>query len=66
MEIRTFQADAVVMATGGNGLIFGKSTNSVINTGTAAGARLPAGACYANGEFIQVHPTAIPGEDKCG
>jgi succinate dehydrogenase / fumarate reductase flavoprotein subunit len=20
---------------------------------------------YANGEFIQVHPTAIPGEDKC-
>src|SRR5262249_9071270 len=22
-------------------------------------------AYYANGEFIQVHPTAIPGEDKC-
>ena len=29
----------------------------------AVGA-LPAGRYYANGEFIQVHPTAIPGEDK--
>src|ERR671912_220670 len=32
MEIRAFRADAVVMATGGNGLIFGKSTMSVICT----------------------------------
>ena len=40
------------------------STNSVINTGTAASAAYQQGACYANGEFIQVHPTAIPGADK--
>jgi succinate dehydrogenase / fumarate reductase flavoprotein subunit len=33
MQIRSFRADAVVMATGGNGLVFGKSTNSVICTG---------------------------------
>jgi succinate dehydrogenase / fumarate reductase flavoprotein subunit len=65
MQIRAFRADAVVMATGGNGLIFGKSTMSVICTGGAASRCYQAGAKYANPEFIQVHPTAIPGEDKC-
>src|SRR6188508_2588174 len=65
MQIRSFRADAVVMATGGNGLIFGKSTMSVICTGGAASRCYQAGAKYANPEFIQVHPTAIPGEDKC-
>src|SRR5208337_4982426 len=64
MEIRAFQADAVCLATGGPGIIFGRSTNSVINTGTAASAVYQQGACYANGECIQVHPTAIPGADK--
>ncbi len=64
MEIRAFKADAVILATGGPGLIFGRSTNSMINTGTAASAVYQQGALYANGEFIQVHPTAIPGEDK--
>src|SRR5205085_8010204 len=42
----------------------GRSTNSVINTGSAASAVYQQGAYYANGEFIQVHPTAIPGDDK--
>jgi len=65
MQIRSFRADAVVMATGGNGLIFGKSTMSVICTGGAASRCYQAGAKYANPEMIQVHPTAIPGEDKC-
>jgi len=64
MEIRSFPADAVCLATGGPGIIFGRSTNSVINTGTAASAVYQQGACYANGECIQVHPTAIPGADK--
>jgi succinate dehydrogenase / fumarate reductase, flavoprotein subunit len=64
MEIKAFKADAVILATGGPGLIFGRSTNSMINTGTAAGAVYQQGAWYANGELIQVHPTAIPGEDK--
>jgi succinate dehydrogenase / fumarate reductase, flavoprotein subunit len=63
-EIKTFAADAVIMATGGPGIIFGKSTNSVINTGAAAGALYQQGVKYANGEFIQIHPTAIPGDDK--
>jgi len=65
MQIRSFRADAVVIATGGCGLVFGKSTMSVICTGGAASRCYQAGAKYGNPEFIQVHPTAIPGEDKC-
>ena len=65
MQIRAFPAEAVIMATGGCGLIFGKSTNSVMCTGGAAARCYRAGADYANGEMIQVHPTAIPGADKC-
>lgn len=64
MEIKSFAADAVVLATGGPGMVFGKSTNSTINTGTAGGAVFQQGVHYANGEFVQVHPTAVPGEDK--
>ncbi|WP_335872955.1 succinate dehydrogenase flavoprotein subunit [Bacillus sp. 2205SS5-2] len=64
MEIKSFAADAVIMATGGPGIIFGKSTNSVINTGSAASIVYQQGAIYSNGEFIQIHPTAIPGDDK--
>ena len=64
MEIKSFPADAVIMATGGPGIIFGKSTNSIINTGSAASVVYQQGAYYANGEFIQIHPTAIPGDDK--
>jgi succinate dehydrogenase / fumarate reductase flavoprotein subunit len=65
MQIRAFRADAVVMATGGPGLVFGKSTNSVMCNGGAAARCYQAGAWYANAEMIQVHPTAIPGADKC-
>jgi succinate dehydrogenase / fumarate reductase flavoprotein subunit len=36
----------------------------VVCTGSAQSALYQQGAFYANGEFIQVHPTAIPGEDK--
>ncbi|OPG16361.1 succinate dehydrogenase flavoprotein subunit [Ferroacidibacillus organovorans] len=64
MEIQAFRADAVILATGGPGIVFGKSTNSIINTGTAASAVYQQGVTYANGEFIQIHPTAIPGDDK--
>ena len=64
MELRSFPADAIILATGGNGAIFGKSTNSVVCTGSSNSAVFQQGAYYANGEFIQVHPTCIPGEDK--
>src|SRR6202795_430119 len=64
MGVRTFPADAIIMATGGVGAIFGKSTNSVVCTGSAQSALYQQGCYYANGEFIQVHPTSIPGGDK--
>jgi len=64
MQIRSFRADAVVMATGGCGLVFGKSTNSVMCTGAAMSRCYQQGAWYGNPEMIQVHPTAIPGADK--
>ncbi|ENH97029.1 succinate dehydrogenase flavoprotein subunit [Gracilibacillus halophilus YIM-C55.5] len=63
-EMKAFKADATIFASGGPGIIFGKSTNSVINTGSAAATLYQQGAIYANGEFIQIHPTAIPGDDK--
>jgi len=63
-EIKAFPSDATIFATGGPGIIFGKSTNSMINTGSAASMLYQQGAKYANGEFIQIHPTAIPGDDK--
>ena len=64
MRIEAFPALAVMLATGGPGIVFGRSTNSVINTGTAAASAYQEGARYANGEFIQVHPTSIPASDK--
>jgi len=64
MDVRTYSADAVIFCTGGIGAIFGRSTNSVACTGSAQSALFQQGVDYANGEFIQVHPTAIPGEDK--
>ncbi len=65
MEIKAFRADAVVMATGGCGMVYGKSTMSTICTGGAAARCYQAGAVLGNPEMIQVHPTAMPGEDKC-
>jgi succinate dehydrogenase / fumarate reductase flavoprotein subunit len=64
LETRAFGADTVMIATGGPGLVFGRSTQSLVNTGSAVSAAYQQGATYGNGEFIQVHPTAVPGEDK--
>src|SRR5205807_6801784 len=64
MQIEAFAADAVCLATAGPGIVYGRSTNSTINTGSANGRSYMDGALYANAEFVQVHPTAIPGEDK--
>jgi succinate dehydrogenase / fumarate reductase flavoprotein subunit len=64
MKVEAFAADAVVLATGGLGLIFGKSTNSANSTGAAAGRVYQQGAEFMNGEFIQYHPTGMIGDDK--
>lgn len=64
LKLEVLKGDAVVIATGGLGLIYKKSTNSTFCTGAANGRLFMQGMKYANGEFIQIHPTAIPGEDK--
>ena len=64
MEIEAFPADAVILATGGPGVIFGKCTASTICNGSAVSDVYQEGAYLGNVEFIQIHPTAIPGEDK--
>ncbi|HAB98485.1 MAG TPA: succinate dehydrogenase flavoprotein subunit, partial [Parachlamydiales bacterium] len=64
LDLHVMKADAVVIATGGLGLIYKKSTNSTFCTGAANGRLYMQGMKYANGEFIQIHPTAVPGLDK--
>lgn len=63
-KLEVLKADAVVFATGGPGLIFKMSTNSTFCTGAGNARLFMQGMHYANGEFIQIHPTAIPGQDK--
>jgi succinate dehydrogenase / fumarate reductase flavoprotein subunit len=64
LDLAVLKADAVVIATGGLGVIYKKSTMSTFCTGAANGRLYMQGMKYANGEFIQIHPTAIPGADK--
>jgi succinate dehydrogenase / fumarate reductase flavoprotein subunit len=63
-KLSTLEGDGVLLATGGNGVIFKYSTNSTICTGAANARAYMQGVKIANPEFIQIHPTAIPGEDK--
>src|SRR5260221_13201633 len=65
LQCTALLGDAVALCTGGVGAIYGQSTNSVICTASAASRAYQQGAWYANAEFIQIHPTAIPGKDKC-
>lgn len=64
MSVRAFKADAVILATGGIGLIWGQSTMSTNSTGAAAARVYQQGAKFANAEFVQFHPTAMKGHDK--
>ncbi|MCP4592973.1 MAG: succinate dehydrogenase (quinone) flavoprotein subunit [bacterium] len=64
MRVQSFPADAVILGTGGLGLIFGRSTMSTNSTGAAASRVYQQGAKFANAEFIQFHPTGMQGHDK--
>ncbi|MDO4478310.1 MAG: FAD-dependent oxidoreductase [Lachnospiraceae bacterium] len=57
-------ADAVVMATGGQNALFGKTTGSTLCDGYAAGKLMTQGVTLKNLEFIQYHPTAIETPQK--
>ncbi len=52
-------ADAVVIATGGQNALFGKTTGSTQCDGYTAGRLFLQGAVLKNLEFIQYHPTTL-------
>src|SRR5260370_31842033 len=64
MEIQPFAADAACLATGGPGVVYGRSTNSTINTGSAHGRSYLDGRPYANGELLPGPPPPTPGGGK--
>ncbi|MBR3279134.1 MAG: FAD-binding protein [Lachnospiraceae bacterium] len=62
--IEAVTADAVVIATGGQNAVFGKTTGSTQCDGYAAGKLFMQGAELKNLEFIQYHPTTIETDQK--
>jgi succinate dehydrogenase / fumarate reductase flavoprotein subunit len=59
-QIRSFLADAVVLATGGYANVFYLSTNAKGCNVTAIWRAHRRGAAFANPCFTQIHPTSIP------
>jgi succinate dehydrogenase / fumarate reductase flavoprotein subunit len=59
-EIRSWAADAVVLATGGYSNVFFLSTNAKGCNATAIWRAHRRGALFANPCFTQIHPTCIP------
>lgn len=57
-------ARSVVLATGGIGEIYGKTTNSLLSTGEGLALAYKAGAVLSDLEFVQFHPTALDSEDN--
>lgn len=60
-ETSVLPADAVILATGGAGQLFAHTTNPAVATGDGIALALRAGAAVADLEFVQFHPTALPG-----
>ncbi len=60
-KIHGFISKAVLMATGGFGRVFNRSTNALINTGDGLALALEAGVPLKDMEFVQFHPTTLYG-----
>ncbi|MFX1337639.1 MAG: FAD-dependent oxidoreductase [Promethearchaeota archaeon] len=60
-ELVIFRSSYVILATGGFGRIFNRSTNAIINTGDGNGAAFRAGVPMQDCEFVQFHPTTLYG-----
>jgi len=59
-ELKSWAADAVVMASGGYGNVFYLSTNAKASNVTATWRAHKRGAFFANPCYTQIHPTCIP------
>ncbi len=59
-KVSSHAADAVILATGGYGNVFFRSTNAMGCNVTAAWRAAKRGALFANPCFTQIHPTCIP------
>ncbi len=60
-KIHGFISKVVLMATGGFGRIFNRSTNALINTGDGQALALDLGVPLKDMEFVQFHPTTLYG-----
>ncbi len=63
-RLQAVYSDALVMATGGQNALFGKTTGTVQNDGYAAGKLFMQGVELKNLEFIQYHPTTLETTQK--
>jgi len=60
-RVETIAANAVILCTGGAGRVFPFTTNGAIKTGDGMGLAYRAGVPLKDMEFIQYHPTGLPG-----
>lgn len=63
-KMETVYADAVVVASGGQNLLFGKTTGSTQCDGYVAAKLYEQGARLKNLEFVQYHPTTVETPQK--
>src|SRR2546425_2996442 len=60
-QVRSIAAKAVIICTGGGGRIFPFTTNAAIKTGDGMALAYRAGVALKDMEFVQYHPTGLPG-----
>lgn len=60
-RVEAIVGKAVILCTGGGGRIFPFTTNAAINTGDGMAAAYRAGVALKDMEFVQYHPTGLPG-----